>query len=294
MPFYLLLLLTLSLAPVGASTFVGVANNGSVARIPIRAVQTHAEEAPRVFFDNLQLLMTKEPHITADGTAEGAGTELWWFAYLGIPFSSANHITITLEDTSTELIVALNAKEYGSSHITITEKRYTQPLSSQDFQRISDEQFKINAVRYHYRPVEHKPFPMVLPVLAPASTPYGFQRYVNGKRSSVHRGLDLAATTGTEIRSPLAGRVGVAQDLFYTGLTVIIDHGFGMNSLLGHMDSIAVEPGDYVEPGQVVGTVGNTGRSTGPHLHWGLALNGQLIDPEFFLKPEQLRSIGRY
>jgi murein DD-endopeptidase MepM/ murein hydrolase activator NlpD len=87
------------------------------------------------------------------------------------------------------------------------------------------------------------------------------------------------SAAGTPVRAPNAGRVAAARDLFFTGNTIIVDHGLGVVSLLAHLSTMDVEEGQTVTAGQVVGRVGATGRVTGPHLHWGVTVAGARVDP---------------
>ncbi|MBD2253270.1 M23 family metallopeptidase [Nostoc parmelioides] len=117
------------------------------------------------------------------------------------------------------------------------------------------------------------------------STVYGVRRYYNGKFANdyYHRGLDYAGAAGSRVVAPAAGKVAlvgtVAQGFRVHGNTVGIDHGQGVVSIFLHLSRINVKEGDFVKAGQLIGTVGSTGASTGPHLHWGLYVNGQSIDP---------------
>jgi murein DD-endopeptidase MepM/ murein hydrolase activator NlpD len=94
-----------------------------------------------------------------------------------------------------------------------------------------------------------------------------------------HSGADFPSPAGTPIAAPSAGRVVLARDLYFSGNTVILDHGLGLFSLLAHMSVVDVREGDLVPSGKVVGNVGATGRVTGPHLHWAVRLNGARVDP---------------
>jgi murein DD-endopeptidase MepM/ murein hydrolase activator NlpD len=119
----------------------------------------------------------------------------------------------------------------------------------------------------------------VRPVPGEANSSFGTRSVFNGEPRSPHGGTDFLSPTGTPVKSPNAGRVVCARDLYFTGNTVIIDHGLGMFSMLAHLSRIDVKEGDTVTPSQVVGLVGATGRVTGPHLHWALSVNGARVDP---------------
>jgi murein DD-endopeptidase MepM/ murein hydrolase activator NlpD len=117
------------------------------------------------------------------------------------------------------------------------------------------------------------------------STTYGVRRYYNGKFANdyYHRGLDYAGAEGSPVIAPAAGKVAlvgkVSQGFRVHGNVVGIDHGQGVTSILMHLSRINVKEGDIVKPGQLIGAVGATGASTGPHLHWGLYVNGKSVDP---------------
>jgi murein DD-endopeptidase MepM/ murein hydrolase activator NlpD len=119
----------------------------------------------------------------------------------------------------------------------------------------------------------------VRPVPGDANSSFGTRSVFNGEPRSPHGGTDFLSPGGTPIKSPSGGRVVCARDLYFTGNTVIIDHGLGMFSMLAHLSRLDVKEGDTVRVGQIVGLVGATGRVTGPHLHWALSVSGARVDP---------------
>lgn len=118
------------------------------------------------------------------------------------------------------------------------------------------------------RPVPHK-----------ANSAFGTRSIFNGERRNAHGGADFLSPAGTAIRAPNAGRIAVARSLYYSGNTVIIDHGLGLFSMLAHMSRIDAQEGDVVTAGQRVGLVGATGRVTGAHLHWAVRAGDARVDP---------------
>jgi murein DD-endopeptidase MepM/ murein hydrolase activator NlpD len=123
----------------------------------------------------------------------------------------------------------------------------------------------------------HRPFHP--PASAPISGGFGTRSVFNGQPRSPHSGVDFGSKAGSAVVAPAAGVVTLAEPLFFTGSTVVIDHGLGLHSLLAHLSAFAVKEGERIQRGQVVGFAGATGRVTGPHLHWSVRLNGARVDP---------------
>jgi murein DD-endopeptidase MepM/ murein hydrolase activator NlpD len=118
------------------------------------------------------------------------------------------------------------------------------------------------------------------PAIGRISGVYGSQRVLNGEPRSPHRGVDIAAPAGTPVGAMASGEVSLAEtDLYFTGGTVMVDHGHGVQSIYVHLDQVRVTVGQRLGQGQTLGTVGQTGRATGPHLHWGVYWFDQAIDP---------------
>lgn len=121
--------------------------------------------------------------------------------------------------------------------------------------------------------------PFSLPVSANISSPFGAYRIYNGNAGRKHAGVDLAAAKGTIITAPQSGKVVLTEPFKVHGNTVMIDHGMGIVSIFNHMNSIKVKSGQWVKKGQPLGTVGETGVATGPHLHWGLSIQNIRVNP---------------
>ena len=108
---------------------------------------------------------------------------------------------------------------------------------------------------------------------------YGSQRILNGKPRQPHYGIDIAAPRGTPVRAPASGKVMLVKDLYFSGWTVVIAHGLGVNSSFLHLDQVDVKAGMMIKRGDLIGTIGATGRATGPHLDWRIDWQGRRIDP---------------
>ncbi len=121
--------------------------------------------------------------------------------------------------------------------------------------------------------------PFVRPVPQEANSAFGTRSIFNGKPRNAHGGADFLSPGGTPIKAPNSGRIVVARNLYFSGNTVIIDHGAGLFSMLAHLSAIDVREGDQVAVGQLLGRVGATGRVTGPHLHWAVRASGARVDP---------------
>lgn len=117
------------------------------------------------------------------------------------------------------------------------------------------------------------------PLDGPITGPFGLKRIINGQERAPHTGVDISASEGESIRASNSGLVVLADELFFSGKSVIIDHGLGLFTTYFHLKEFQVKLGELVKGGQIIGLVGKTGRATGPHLHWGARLNGARIDP---------------
>jgi murein DD-endopeptidase MepM/ murein hydrolase activator NlpD len=128
--------------------------------------------------------------------------------------------------------------------------------------------------------------PLSWPVRGPVNSDYGRRRSPWNGRAEQHQGIDIGSPPGTPVKAPAPGTVITASTQGSFGKHVTVDHGNGVRSRYGHLAKVNVKPGQRVEKGQVLGVVGNTGRSTGPHLHYELRVHGKAVDPDAFLPDE--------
>jgi hypothetical protein len=172
--------------------------------------------------------------------------------------------------------IAVTARRFPTRRLTVAPVFVEPPAA--EVERITADTARLDAL-YKTTTGQLLPGPFEAPIAAPPQDSFGARSIFNGQPRSPHAGTDFRAATGTRIVAPAGGRVVLADDLFFTGRTVVIDHGLGLISVLAHMSKIAVHVGDAVQRGDVVGAVGATGRATGPHLHWSVRLNGARVDP---------------
>lgn len=196
------------------------------------------------------------------------------------PLDKAGRITLKVTGDGQERNLAVNLR-----HRTFPTQRINLPPGRAGVKATEHELERVAAFKALQTPQKHWNGPMVKPNAGRITTIYGVRRYYNGKFAAdyYHRGLDYASPTGSPVVAPADGTVAlvgtVSAGFRVHGNTVGIDHGQGVTSILLHLNSIKVKEGDFVTAGQVVGTVGSTGASTGPHLHWGLYVNGKSVDP---------------
>lgn len=176
----------------------------------------------------------------------------------------------------------------GETNVTVVRKRFeTRRLTvsgqfvdppESEAKRITSEQLRLAGLFAHSTPRLWKGA-FELPVPGTATSSFGRLSMLNGKPRGRHQGADFRAATGTPVVAPNAGRVVLAEDLYFSGNTVVIDHGLGMFSLLAHLSRLDVATGREVARGETLGLSGATGRVTGPHLHWALRLSEFSVDP---------------
>ena len=184
--------------------------------------------------------------------------------------------------------LAIERRKYKIQRIDGLPQRKVSPTKPEDLARIKSDQIQIAEVRKRTTLKTFFDTGFMWPVEGRISGVYGSQRILNGKPRSPHNGVDVAAPRGTPVKTMGDGVVAlVNEDMFFTGKTVMIDHGLGLTSVYIHMDKTTVKEGDFVTKGMQIGTVGATGRATGPHLHWGVSWFKTALDPALLVGPQK-------
>jgi murein DD-endopeptidase MepM/ murein hydrolase activator NlpD len=169
------------------------------------------------------------------------------------------------------------AKKFPARRLTVDEKFVTPP--EETLARIEKERERMSTIFASVTPEKFWGGPFQIPVPGKVISAFGKRNFYNGKPRAPHSGADFEGAAGTAIRAPNAGRVVLAEDLYYSGNTIILDHGLGLYSYLAHLSEFFVKGGDQVKTGELIGKVGATGRVTGPHLHWTVRLIATRVDP---------------
>jgi murein DD-endopeptidase MepM/ murein hydrolase activator NlpD len=208
-----------------------------------------------------------------------------WFALIGIDLDVvAGEYPVTVGATKdngirTDHVLSLTVepKDFPTRQLRVAPRFVNPPPSMQP--RIDRERRRLGAL---FRAVEPEPRwarSFLRPIEVSVVSGFGVRSVYNGEPRAPHSGADFASPSGTPVLAPGGGRVVLAEPLYFTGQTVVIDHGLGLVSLLAHLSKIEVREGADVVTGAQVGLVGATGRATGPHLHWTVRLQGARVDP---------------
>lgn len=172
-----------------------------------------------------------------------------------------------------------------------TQKMYVSPelLGSRDERHWAEDRIFTSQARSQPTPKSLWEGSFLKPLEGRLTTQFGQIRYINEQESGRHSGLDIAAPKGTPVVASNHGIVTLARCLHVTGNTVILDHGLNLFTSYAHLDQINVQLGEQVTKGQIIGTVGNTGFSTGPHLHWAVSVGAVFVDPDLIMATESLK-----
>jgi murein DD-endopeptidase MepM/ murein hydrolase activator NlpD len=240
---------------------------GGVAIIDLPA----SAAAPRARFDGQQVMVLARP--------QGR-----WIAVVGLPLAQEPGramLTIDAAGSTQALEFTVVPKAYREQRLKVPPRQVD--LSPADEARVAAEQARIRETLASFTLEPPATLRLRAPVPGPRSSSFGLRRFFNGQSRNPHSGMDIAAASGTPVRAPAAGRVIDTGDYFFNGRTVFIDHGLGLVTMYCHLSQVGVEVGEQVEAGTPIGKVGATGRATGPHLHFGVALNRAWVDPALFL-----------
>lgn len=210
-----------------------------------------------------------------------------WTALVGIALSTTPGLaSIAVESESgvpRQVDFTVIPKLYSTQNLKVASSKVN--LSDEDETRFERERVHMASVLATFsEPLPHASMlRMTAPVSGRRSSSFGLRRIFNGQPRSPHSGMDIAAASGAPVFAPLSGQIIDTGDYFFAGNSVVMDHGGGLLTVAGHLSAIHVKVGDMVKTGDRVASVGATGRVTGPHLHFGVALNRKMVDPALFL-----------
>ncbi len=209
------------------------------------------------------------------------------FAILGFgrDFGPEAKLTIIRGEHRYQKIYSIQPRQWKIEKIDGLPPSKVTPKSPETLARIAQESSLIRKARATNSKLEHFITSFKVPAEGRISGVYGSQRVLNGIPKRPHFGQDIAAPVGTPIYAPVDGKVVLAHDdMFYSGATLILDHGNGLSSTYIHLDEITVKGGQLIKQGEQIGTIGQSGRATGPHLDWRINWFDQRLDPALFLK----------
>jgi len=230
--------------------------------------------APKVFFNDRRVLVIEH--------------ENQWLALVGISLKTrpgAYYIAVKPKNKGIQTRFTVVEKEYPAQYITLKNKRMVNP-NPDDLKRIKADRIPIGKALRVWTEQKDVDTGFVAPVDGRLSSLFGLKRFFNNQPRNPHSGLDIAAPAGTPIVAPAKAKVINTGNYYYNGNTVFLDHGQGLITGYFHMTDINVKAGETVSQGDVIGTVGSTGRVTGPHLHWNVYLNRTKVDPALFIADE--------
>ena len=247
---------------------------GGVAVIPLGSVAA-VSDVPQTWLVDQPVLVTSD-----NGQ---------WVAVVGLPLNitpGSHELRVKMGGQTKTLDFVVNTKDYPEQRITLKDKSKVD-LSPVNEARATREIAVIKELKRNWRPAKNTDLDFILPAEGELSSRFGLRRFFNEEPRAPHVGLDLAVARGTPVKASAQGWVLAVDDYFFNGKTIFVDHGNGLITMYCHLDQIDVKAGESVSKGQLIGLSGETGRATGPHLHWSVILNGAMVDPELFIPAKQ-------
>ena len=185
-----------------------------------------------------------------------------------------------------EDVLVIRPKQFATRRLQVSGKYVNPPQKV--LSRIQSEARKTSMILAGVEPTRFWRGAFTIPVPGEPTSSFGRRSILNGQPRSPHSGTDFQAALGTPVKAPNGGRIALVSDLYFSGNTIILNHGQGLYSLFAHLSTVSVSEGDLVGHGDVLGRVGSTGRVTGPHLHWSVRLNESRIDPLALMQVSEL------
>jgi len=252
----------------------------------LTTTQVRAVEFQGKFFQGHFILGKTEPNSKIIIDKKEVKVSKDGFFVFGIDRDRKFDLTLTkiINGKKSKIIKKVLKRKYNIQRIDgLEESKVTPPESV--YKRIKKENNAIGEARAINSNLNFFKDKFIMPVKGIISGVYGSQRILNGKPKWPHYGIDIAAKQGTMIKSSGTGVVTMAEDdLYYTGGTIIMDHGHGISTIYSHLENVLVSVGDKINQGDIIGTVGSTGRSTGPHLDFRINWFQTRLDPMSVLK----------
>lgn len=199
-----------------------------------------------------------------------------------IPANYRQKDDMLLKHGDEEMIIKLVAGDYKKENLSVEPSKVKPPKSVA--KRIKKEYEEAVAIYNKTEPTYLFDKPFILPLNSKITSNFGNARVYNGELKGYHSGIDYRASIGTQVPSSNDGVVKIAKDRYYAGGSVVIDHGGGIYSQYYHLSKILVKVGDRVSRGDIIALSGNSGRTTGPHLHFGIAINNHSVNPLTFVE----------
>jgi hypothetical protein len=243
---------------------------GGIAIITLGKIATPAGK-PQAWLNGQEVLVTSN--------------QQHWVAVVGLPLGmkpGMKKLDFKINDNNKSRTFRVIAKKYPEQHITLKDNSKVE-LDPADEARAIREIATIKQLKLNWRDTNNTDLDFIIPAEGRMSGNFGLRRFFNGQARSPHAGLDLAVARDTPVHASASGKVLAVDDYFFNGKTIFLDHGNGLITMYCHLDQSDVKAGDTVSKGQQIALSGQSGRATGPHLHWSVIMNGAMVDPALFI-----------